>query len=215
MDTHALWSDAMPTLDYRPSKRLRAALKLAAVYASGVTLLMMTLASITKSRDQVLEMLPVYSIPAAICFAAAFLLLAVARRAGFTALWLIILCLWIWGLAQDFDSDAIPGGFLAWTLLAAPLYVMCALGFRGQASPARWRKWLSIAVPLSWAALYVMALRQLHSSHESFFEHRQYTAWWVWSSLQYAWLVTPPAISVAGIFRVYARAPTDMTMPAA
>jgi len=199
----------MLALDYRPSKRLLAALKLAAVYASGVTLLMMTLLSITKSPDRVLDMLPLYSIPAAICFAAAFLVLAVARRAGFTALWLIILSLWAWGLSLDFDSDAIRGGFPAWTLLAAPLYVMCAVGFRGQSSPARWRQWLSIAVPLGWAALYVVALRQLHSFHSHDFERRQYSGWWVWSWLEYAWLVAPLAITVSGILRVYSRAPTD------
>jgi hypothetical protein len=204
----------MLALDYRPSKRLIAALKLAAVYAAAVTLLLMVLTSISDSPARVLKMLPFYGIPGAICFAGAFLLLAVARRAGFTALWLTILGLWTTALVQDFEPYAVRGGFAFFTLLAAPLYAMCALGFpHPSATRARWRQLLSITGGLAWAALFVVALRQLHFLDA--FERRQYVAPWLWSSLQYACLVIPPAVTLAGILRVYSRTPAHSSDAAA
>jgi hypothetical protein len=150
----------MFALDYQPSKRLRAAVKLAAIYATCVTVLLLLLGT-TASLERVLDILPFYSIPAAICFAIAFLLLAVARRAGFTALWLIGAGLWGWAVIQELDPFGVRAAFLAWSVFAAPLYAMCTLGFPRQSQDrARWRRWMSAAVGPAWVALVVIALRR-------------------------------------------------------
>ena len=205
----------MLTLDYRYSKRLRAALKLAAVYGAGVTPLWITLAIMSDPPPRVFDTLLLLSLPVGICFAIAFLLLAVARRAGFTALWLIVAGFWTWGVLQEFELFAIRGGFIFFTLFAAPLYAMCVLGFRREAAtPVRWRQVLSVAIWPAWAALVGVALEP-HGGHHALhvFEHRQYFGGWIWTLLRYAWLVTPPAITAAGLLRVYSRGPVDTTSP--
>lgn len=202
----------MFALDYQPSKRLRAAVKLAAIYATCVTMLLLLLGT-TGSLERVLDILPFYSIPAAICFAIAFLLLAVARRAGFTALWLIGAGLWNWTVIQEMDLFGVRAGFLAWSVFAAPLYAMCTLGFPRQSpKPARWRQWISIAAGPAWAALVAIALQQLRLLDDLSYGRGQYLGrFWPW--LFFAWLVVPPAITILGILRVHSRAPSDSSRP--
>lgn len=215
MEAYALRSDAMLALDYRPSKRLRAALTLAAVYAAGVTLLLVTLISEADSPRRVLDTLPLFSIPAGICFAVAFLLLAVARRAGFTALWVVVFSFWAWATTQDASPFAASSEFVAWSLFAAPLYAMCALGFRHETPRAAgWRQWMSIALWPVWTGLVVMALRQVQLVDSYYPLHWPYMGW-LGRSLLTAWLVTPPAVTLAGIHRVYSRAPVDSSGSAA
>jgi len=199
-------------LDYRPSKRLRAALTLAAVYAAGVTVLLLTVISSADSPRRVLQMLPLFSIPAALCFAVAFLLLAVARRAGFTALWAVVFGLWVLAASQDFNPFAANTSFVSWSFFAAPLYAMCAVGFPSSSQPPRWRQWMSVALWPAWAALVALAFAQLRLLNEYEFLRGQYIGS-LGRSLQLALWVTPPAITLVGILRVHSRPPAEHAGP--
>ena len=59
--------------------------------------------------------------------AVAFILLAVARRAGFIALWALLVCLWIFLLDSSYALQ-IPPRFLSWSLFALPLWIIGQLG---------------------------------------------------------------------------------------
>jgi hypothetical protein len=104
-------------------------------------------------------------------FAGAFVLLAVARRWGFIALWAILGAFWIllalasgaWAWASQF-----PRLFLPWSVFALPLWIIGQAGIPSP-SPTRLRVGpvrmsTSMALLLCWAALLVsveaFALRQ-------------------------------------------------------
>lgn len=200
----------MSALHYRPSKRLRAAASLAALYAAGVTLLGIGLISTDSPRP--FEMLPLFSIPAAACFGLAFVLLAAARRAGFIVLWLVVFGSWVSAASQDFGPFSAGGEFLTWSVLAAPLYAMCTIGFRRRSSRRpRWRGWMLVVLRLAWPTLAVLAIPYF-AMRGHYAVHGQYLAWpsrW----LLVGWLATPPAITLAGILRVYGGVPADTTAP--
>lgn len=189
---------------YLPSKRVvAAASRLAAVYAAAVTVLLLTLILLIGVPIRFLADLATLSIPAVICFAGAFLLLAVARRAGLTALWLLILALWTWLilLVRGFDDGPTVGkSFVMWSTLAAPLYAMVAIGFPALNSPPR-RRLATWSIGGAWAALAVMGVKI------DFQPEWSRTIWPLWTFLQLLWVAAPPALTVRALLRVYKRAP--------
>ena len=168
----------MTALQYQFSKRiLGAAVRLAGVYAVCVIVTFAIVLAFSRSLAMLLDILPLLGIPGAICFAAAFVLLAFARRAGFIALWLIILGLWATPMISQGDlSTEWDSAFLFWTILAAPLYVMVMLGFRSDVtshSPARrMAPWILGAV---WLGLVIVNLRfEFHPAFQAFNVSRIY-----------------------------------------
>ena len=143
-----------------------AAAKLALFYGGMVVLEMAAIVLVSVARLPTLaeigEIAPWLVGP----MAAAFLLLATARRWGFLALWAILGGLWMW-LAIERHSWFLPlefaRSFYSWTILALPLWII------GQArvpsrSPARFRLGaLSLSMPTlvlaCWGGLFVIGLR--------------------------------------------------------
>ena len=70
----------------------------------------------------------------AIPLGVAFLLLAVARRAGFVAFWTILLVFWGFVVRAVRVPDAIPLEFVFWSVLALPLWIIGHAGVRDPAS---------------------------------------------------------------------------------
>jgi len=203
----------MLALVQRTKKQLAAAVTLAAVYAAGVIVLLLMMLVLDDPPIGVLRTLPFLGIPALVCFAIAFLLLAVARRAGFTALWVVILGLWVASVAPAYRLFRVPAEFTSWSVFAAPLYAMVVFGFprRLAAGPARWRLWASMAVAPAWIALFFVAAFPFYRFAPTleYMPLAQRVPHWLWRPLLLAWLAFPPALTLAGILRVYSRAPTD------
>jgi hypothetical protein len=128
-------------------------MRLAAVYASGLTLLFLAFGlSIGRIRD-LLRDLEMLAIPASVCFGAAFVLLAIGRRLGFTALWLSILGFWalfIFGYQSHGLRAGI--GFVLWSFMAAPLYVIVRAGFQRTATAGSGKLAAGFAV---WGSLFL------------------------------------------------------------
>ena len=100
----------------------------------------------------------------AIPFAAAFILLAVARRWGFVALWAILGALWIFmiiGTGSWSWPSEYPLSFLPWSIFALPLWIIGQVGIPSQRSarlrlgPLRFST--STALLVCWAALLLGA----------------------------------------------------------
>lgn len=72
----------------------------------------------------------------AIPFGTAFLLLAIARRAGFVALWTILLVFWgfVVSLGGMKMPHLIPLDFAVWSMLALPLWIIGHAGLRDPSS---------------------------------------------------------------------------------
>ncbi len=70
-------------------------------------------------------------------FAGAFLLLALARRLGLVAFWIILIGLWVlpFALAKTFPTPLLfPLIFLSWSILALPLWVIGQVGIPRRSS---------------------------------------------------------------------------------
>jgi len=136
-----------------------AAMRLAAFYAAGVVVLLLLIGTLLDGPPP-LSVLAYVGVPFGIFFLLAFLLLAAARRAGFAALWILLLALWVWLIRQsDLTVDA-PRVFLAWSALAIPLFGIGALGtFGAQAdAPTLTRMPRPLLILIVWAALAALAM---------------------------------------------------------
>jgi len=140
---------------------IRAAGRLAAIYVSTVLVLLVVVGSLMDGVLPSLDELLALWIPLSFVFMIAFLLLAVARRAGFTALWLVALGIWVW-LLSDSSVPSVGLQFIGWTILAFPLYL---LGVVGAPSAQPGARRISGAIVLGWwgfvAAAYFMNPRLL------------------------------------------------------
>lgn len=136
---------------------LAAALRLAAVYGVGVTVLLAVVVvplMLTGSVPRFRELLAVVSIPFLVTFGVSFLLLAVTRRFGFALAWLALLALWVLALR----SQPVPlanQSFVLWSVFAAPLFAMVVIGV--PASGAWSTRALALGVSLGWVLLFVAA----------------------------------------------------------
>lgn len=179
------------------SKQLLAALRLAAVYGAGVAVLLLAYLATGASLHDLMAILPYLSIPAAICFAVAFLVLGVARRTGFVILSLLLFGIWLWQAlgvtSHDWRFAHINLDFIAWSILAAPLYTMVAIGF----PPTSIRRpWISWAVAAAWATLAVAADR----IGTPFFFYGPPFA--LMTLLRVLWLAAPTVLTLTAIYRI-------------
>jgi hypothetical protein len=106
---------------------VRAAATLALFYAGFVVIEFFVLAASIgrppQSLRELLQIAPFFAIP----FVGSFGLLAIARRVGFAALWVLLAGFWVF-LLRDTSPPALAPAFLIWSILALPLWLMGQLG---------------------------------------------------------------------------------------
>ena len=135
-----------------------AATRLAALYAAGVTTLVVATFVVLRIVDggsrlpRVAEVFYLNAIPFSFAFLSSFVVLAVARRAGFVLLWSLLLALWGYLLfvAQHSSrgvENAVVGMF-AWSVLALPLFALVVLGVPECGGAPRRRWWAPGPGPL-------------------------------------------------------------------
>lgn len=113
-------------------KNAIAAARLTSAYGAAVALL---LAPTLGIAGAVAEGFAHLAAPLGAWLAVTFALLATARRAAFVALWLLTLVVWVWQWELFGPRGAFAGGgFMLWSLVAAPFYAITVVGF-GAAGP--------------------------------------------------------------------------------
>ena len=137
------------------SPKVKAAAKLAALYALGVAVLAIP------SSIPIARYVPVGLVSgtlAGLVLVVAFLLLATTRRAGFFVIWAALVAYWIRFLSMLSPLDLFQP-FLLWSALAAPLFLFTTVGFPLPHAPrsraVRLVSW-SLAVP--WALAFATGL---------------------------------------------------------
>jgi hypothetical protein len=188
------------------SRRARAAARVAAVYAAGTALLLLVLVlPFGDGMSTLLEDLAILSVPVGLCFVMAFVLLAAARRAGFTALWAVLLALHLWLSLRERPYGPRPDlDFVLWSVLAAPLYLIGVVGF--PATGAKRRRWPERAGAIAWAALAVLGFVSGTATYSGALVPGLLAAS---GALELAWRIAPVAISIAAIRRVHRGAAPD------
>jgi len=176
----------------RWARILLAATRLAALYAAGVFILAVPILLFLNgpggNTSDVLEGSPV---TAAVGFVAGFLALAVARRLGFAILWSLLFYLWA-RTAPEFPSGLVSMAFLFWTVLAAPLYLLSAIGLGRGTRGDRVEVGVTVLVWLGTVALALAAPNwNLHGS-----------AAYAPSAEGYLFLVLPFVVAVRELVRV-------------
>jgi hypothetical protein len=190
-------------LQYRFSKRIfAAALRLAALYAGCVTVAFVLVLALARTPESLIDILPFLGIPGATCFAAAFILLAFARRAGFIALWLTLLGLWLFPLFSPAEEYYLWSGvgLVFWSMFAAPLFAMVAVGFPTSGASSRSRRSALWILGVAWLALVILNLR--------IDAPPPFVSFGIWRGSAPLSLIIPPVISAIAIRRIWrAKAP--------
>jgi len=191
------------TSSSRPLGRiLLAAVRLAALYGAGVTILFLALIllpAFTQSiPPSVGEAMAVISAPFLTLFPLSFLLLAITRRFGFGIMWALLAAFWVLMLRAGYGTTLIIVAFLVWSILAAPLYVMVAAGVprSGQAAP-RSRLWARLGV-LAWLVLALSG--ELVFASKAFFSGRPASAGM--QLLLHVWVIAPFVIVATAFSRL-------------
>lgn len=176
-----------------PLRPLLAALKLASVYTGAVVLISSALILLEPSEFSWWQtFMYLLAIPTAVCFVIAVVSLAVGRRFGFTVMWAMLCGLWLWSwVASPEGSDPGPN-FVLWTVLSAPLYLICATGFSPVLSP-RYR-WYPFALAAIWAGLAVAGVPGVRIRVDA-----------IQSALDAAWMVFPLVLTTLMVYRIHRR----------
>jgi hypothetical protein len=104
-------------------RRFRAAVVLAAAYTVGVGTCLLMFLLLVHDRTLYVDSLRSTASSFGVLFAAAFIVLAFARRVGFVVLWALLTALWTL-LITSGGGYEFPLRFLQWTVMAAPLYLI-------------------------------------------------------------------------------------------
>src|SRR5688572_21167641 len=177
-----------------------AALQLAALYAvASATCLIAVGVLVFHDPLPLASELPYFALPLVV----AFLVLAVARRAGFALLWLLLVGLWVRVAMLDGPPGlALPTLFLSWSALAAPLFAIGALGVPSQPNrPASQRVPRPLVVSFAWALLAVLALSVVYTVDSGLFFRESGRGLNALASL--LWLPVPVAIAIVEVTRVW------------
>ena len=185
------------------ARSMLAAARLAVMYTSGVILLLLALLVTVGGVDEVLRELAGLALPLGICLGIAFVVLAVARRAGFSTLWLAALTLWAWLALRERYHGPRPGpDFVLWTVLAAPLYGMVRLGFGSPVGRTARRRAAAVAFAVGWGALAVAGVLLEYWPPEFFDPGRPELAL-VRGALEVLWRTVPVAVTGMALWRVH------------
>lgn len=151
----------MSLLGSRPRCRtvLGAAARLAGLYTLIATPLLLPWVWASAAALHV-SILAGYAVPLGMLFLAAFTVLAVARRAGFIVLWVLLVILWAQFLRLPDLGIEILVTFVFWSTLAIPLALLGVLGvpvaFR--VPLGRWQPSAPAVLVTLWAALLIPAV---------------------------------------------------------
>ena len=191
-----------------------AAIRLAALYAVAMFALLIGFVSFVEGLP-LLSDLAELALPFGITFCIAFLILAVARRAGFVALWIVLLSAWVWLLRDGAPFVEVPKVFIGWTILALPLFAIGALGSSGR--DGRWPALLRRAHPLVVLAVWlVIAGVALYSALNTPYMH-WYDGPTRFGTLfsKIVWIPTPFVIAALEITRIWLATSPDKPQAAA
>jgi hypothetical protein len=194
---------------------LLAAVRLASLYAIGVALLLFPVFVGLNGPFRLLRNLTEFATPVAFGFGIAFLLLAVARRSGLIALWLLLATLWaaiLRDLAHYRFAEDLAQVFVGWSTFAIPLAVLGGLGASAilRIRVGRWKPTARSVTMGLWAALLIPAVAvlfvsqsQIHPLHEAAAVRiAGDVAWFTWApgvflivalSIAHVWVGTAPA----------------------
>ena len=113
-------------------------MRLAAIYAALVLILLIPLIVRSRYRRYAPDSQPWLALPAigAVCFVLGFVVLAAIKRLGFALLWGLLVWWWI-VLVGDGARPFLDTPFLAWSAFAAPLYVLSAVGLSSETGSRR------------------------------------------------------------------------------
>ena len=134
---------------------IAAGARLAALYALGVLVLLVPFMVFVDTPGNLTEVFS-SGLVALAGFLVGFLLLSIARLYGFALLWLLLLWAWLNGL-QSFSVLGVLPRFAAWTVFAAPLYALTAIGLAANNTRSLILE-LLVTTGL-WAVTVVLALR--------------------------------------------------------
>ena len=180
----------------RMKRILLAALRLAAVYAVGVAVLFLPMVLWRGGHGVYLGELRTVAIQSAVAFLVAFILLALARRVGFVALWGLLLTLWISEVPKDVFITAVPSWFIVWTVPALPLYIIGMVASRSSTSRLGLRA-VSVGAVL-WMVLFVGAIVYEFAYHP--FDKDQ--TWFVLMA-RFVWLPAPLILAALAIMGIW------------
>ena len=143
-----------------------AAGRLVAIYALGVVCLVGPLLLMLEGPTvtALSEVASIVAPPLGVLFTFAFVILAVARRAGFGILWGVLFALWTWMAIHDGASPWMPIRFLGWSSLALPLFTIGALGVRSPFPARTVQRWMPRPrlTEIIWLVLAGVALYYSH-----------------------------------------------------
>ena len=192
-----------------------AAIRLAAFYAIGAFSLLLIVGSLAEGPP-LLSDLAELALPFGVIFSIAFVILAMARRAGFVALWIVLVGTWVWLLRDGAPFVEVPKVFLGWTILALPLFAIGVLGTTG--SDAKQPTLMRGARPLVVLTLWLLAAGiALHSALTTPYMH-WYDAPNRFASVfsKIVWIPAPFVVAVLETTRLwFATAPEKSQAPAA
>ena len=182
-----------------------AAAKLALFYvalvAVEIALLIVAFTGEVPRRGEIAQMSALLAIP----FAFAFLLLAVARRWGFVALWGILGTLWVFLTLESGAwawSITFPRLFLPWTIFALPLWIIGQAGIPSRSATRLGIGPLSVSVSMAlllcWTALLLGAQWLV-----PFETYRPYHPTRIANPLGWIWGVAPFVLSAYAMRHVW------------
>lgn len=191
-------------------KRAVAAARLTSGYGASMALLLAPLLPIV---DSVTAGPAFLASPFAAWIAVSFLLFALARRAAFVALWLLGFALWL-SQREAFGPGGLESGagFALWSVLAAPLYLITAVGFGATTlatplTPARRIARIARTAGIAgWGALLVLGALfpfGFFFSRGCFVVHETTGLAALDAVVAKAWLVVPPLVTLDAIRRVW------------
>ena len=188
---------------HRVTRVLLAALRLGAIYAAGVTaILLAVIAVVNAGAVPMLEFVKVVSIPTAALMLLAFVALAVARGIAFLVLWGLALFAWILLLRLPPVHGWLASAFALWTILAAPLAAMVAIGQPAPVSVSRMSKLARRSITIAWIALFGLAIvsEMAVGAYVSLGPLPE----WLSTLVHPLWIATPFVIGVHGMVRAVA-----------
>jgi hypothetical protein len=197
---------------------LLAAARLAALYAIGVAILMVPIIFLPGGLPTLRD-LSALAVPAATLFLGAFLILAVARRAGFATLWALLCLLWGAVLFQESISIETVGAFIVWSAFALPLHALGAFGVTSGVRVATGRVSLSLTTLalVIWMATLLPAVALLYATPFLLPPLREAAVYRIAASVALVvWVPVPFVLAALSLRHVWiGTAPSRPTAPAA
>ena len=145
-------------------------MRLAALYAVGVALLLVPVTFLLEGPPPFSRDLAWAALPFGVLFLLAFGVLVLARRVGLAAMWMLLVTLWVWLLfAAEGSNVVLCRLFLGWSSMAAPLFVIGALGVHADRLARATHLPRPLVVSIAWVLFAGVALYYA-SQHVYLFE---------------------------------------------